>query len=181
VLSNHDFPRLPNRYGPENVRAAALLALTLPGTAFVYQGDEIGQADGPGAHPPFDRAGRDPFRHPMQWDASPAGGFTDGDPWLPLTDPAERNVAAQRDDPGSVLTLYRDLIALRRRLGDGFELLPQTADGVLAYRRGRHLVAINLTGDERAIPAHREIVITTDGRTDGESLPPNAGIVALAD
>ena len=47
VLSNHDFPRLPDRVGAGNVRAAALLALTLPGTVFVYQGDEIGMADGP--------------------------------------------------------------------------------------------------------------------------------------
>ena len=181
VLSNHDFPRLPNRYGPENVRAAALLLLTLPGSAFVYQGDELGQADGPGAHPPFDRAGRDPFRHPMQWDPTPAGGFTDGEPWLPLTDPADRNVADQRDDPGSVLTLYRELIALRRRLGDGFELLADAPDGVLAYRRGEHLVAINLTAEERAVPAHREVVLRTDGRTEGSALTPNAGIVALAD
>ncbi len=47
VLSNHDFGRLVTRFGPENARAAALLLLTLPGTAFLYQGDEIGQADGP--------------------------------------------------------------------------------------------------------------------------------------
>ena len=48
VLSNHDFPRLATRVGPENVGAAAILLLTLPGAAFVYQGEEIGQADGPG-------------------------------------------------------------------------------------------------------------------------------------
>ena len=47
VLSNHDFPRLPDRFGRENVRAAAMLLLTLPGMAFVYQGEEIGQGDGP--------------------------------------------------------------------------------------------------------------------------------------
>jgi alpha-glucosidase len=50
----------------------------------------------------------------MQWDASPSGGFTAGTPWLPLVDPAARNVADQRDDPGSLLTLYRDLITWRR-------------------------------------------------------------------
>ena len=43
----------------------------------------------------------------MQWDASPGGGFTTGEPWLPLVDPAERNVAAQRGDPASLLSLYR--------------------------------------------------------------------------
>src|SRR5437870_5039757 len=84
VLSNHDFDRLASRVGAENVRAAALLLLTLPGAAFVYQGDEIGLANGPGSAPPYDRAGRDRLRHPMQWDGTPSGGFSTGEPWLPL-------------------------------------------------------------------------------------------------
>jgi alpha-glucosidase len=111
VLSNHDFPRVATRWGREHVREAAELLLTLPGTAFVYQGDEIGMADGPGATPPIDRAGRDGARHPMQWDAD--GGFSSGTPWLPMVDPEERNVADQRDDPGSLLNHYRNLIARR--------------------------------------------------------------------
>ena len=49
--------------------------------------------------PPFDRAGRDGCRTPMQWDASPLGGFTIGTPWLPLVDPQTRNVADQSADP----------------------------------------------------------------------------------
>ena len=69
-----------------------MLLLTLPGTAFIYQGDEIGLGDGPGGDPPYDRAGRDRFRHPMQWDASPRGGFTTGEPWLPAVDPERTNV-----------------------------------------------------------------------------------------
>ena len=68
MLSNHDFPRLATRLGADAARAAALLLLTLPGAAFVYQGDEIGMADGPGGDPPVDRAGRDAHRHPMQWE-----------------------------------------------------------------------------------------------------------------
>src|SRR4051795_10700160 len=117
VLSNHDFPRVATRWGREHVREAAELLLTLPGTAFMYQGEEIGMADGPGATPPIDRAGRDGARHPMQWDRSASGGFTTGAPWLPAVDPEERNVADQRDDPDSLLNLYRDLIARRRRHG----------------------------------------------------------------
>jgi alpha-glucosidase len=114
VLSNHDFPRLPDRVGTNNVRAAALLALTLPGPVFVYQGDEIGMADGPGREPPDDRAGRDRHRHPMRWvDDAPHGGFTSGEPWLPMVDPERRNVADQREDPGSLLNLYRELMARR--------------------------------------------------------------------
>ena len=95
VMSNHDFGRLASRFGAENARAAALLLLTLPGPAFLYQGDEIGQADGPPGESAFDRAGRDRYRHPMQWDASPGGGFTTGEPWLPAVDPQ----AAQRPGP----------------------------------------------------------------------------------
>jgi alpha-glucosidase len=177
VLSNHDFPRLATRFGRENVGAAAVLLLTLPGPAFVYQGEEIGMADGPGHDPPFDRAGRDGARHPMQWDASPNGGFTDGAPWLPVVDPAERNVAAQSADPRSVLSLYRDLIALRPSLGGGFALV-DSDDGVLAYERGGHVVAINLTGERRAAPAHGEVVIAT-GSGERGTLDPHGAIVAL--
>ncbi len=114
ALSNHDFPRLPDRYGEDAVRDAAQLVCSLPGLVFIYQGDEIGMRDGPGHDPPYDRAGRDAHRHPMQWDPTPAGGFTTGTPWLPLVDPAERNVADQRADPDSLLSHYRQLLAWRR-------------------------------------------------------------------
>jgi alpha-glucosidase len=151
VMSNHDFGRLATRYGRARERAAALLLLTLPGTAFVYQGDEIGQGEGPGADPPFDRHGRDGFRHPMQWDATPAGGFTSGTPWLSPVDPAERNVADQRDDPGSLLSYWRELIRLRRGLAPDFEWV-ESAPGVLAYRRGDRTVAINTAPEPAPAP-----------------------------
>jgi alpha-glucosidase len=142
VMSNHDFDRLATRVGRDNLRAAATLLLTLPGTAFVYQGDEIGMANGPGKLPPYDRAGRDPMRHPMQWDPTPTGGFTTGDPWLPLIDPLERNVAAQRDDRASLLNEYRRLIQQRRSLGDGFTLLRSNRD-VVAYERDGYTVTVD--------------------------------------
>jgi alpha-glucosidase len=144
AMSNHDFGRLATRFGRENARAAAVVLLTLPGPAFLYQGDEIGLGEGPGAQPGFDRAGRDRHRHPMQWDASPGGGFSDGQPWLAPVDPKERNVASQRDDPGSFLSLVRRLIGLRHELGDRFELLDADA-GLVAYRRGEHWIAANTT------------------------------------
>ncbi len=138
MLSNHDFGRLVTRFGPENARSAAMLLLTLPGPAFLYQGDEIGLGDGPGGERVYDRAGRDRFRHPMQWDGSPSGGFTTGDAWLPPVDPERTNVEAQRDDPGSTLSLVRDLLATRRVLGDGIELLDAAAGGArLPARRAR--------------------------------------------
>jgi alpha-glucosidase len=139
VMSNHDFDRLATRLGPANVRAAATLLLTLPGSAFVYQGDEIGQGNGPGADPPYDRAGRDPMRHPMQWDATPTGGFTNGVPWLPAVDPAERNVEAQRADPESLLHHYRRLIGRRKGLGPFRNL---SSDDTLSYERGDEPISI---------------------------------------
>jgi alpha-glucosidase len=175
VLSNHDFDRLASRLGPENVRAAALLLLTLPGAAFVYQGDELGLPNGPGSDPPYDRAGRDPLRHPMQWDASPSGGFTAGEPWLPLIDPEERNVEAERADPSSLLELYRRLIALRRELGGDFRLLP-SEPGVLAFERGRHVIAVNTATEQRAAPPGEPVLATHDG----DGLPPHAGVILKA-
>src|SRR5438105_14060559 len=143
VMSNHDFDRLASRVGPEHVRDAATLLLTLPGTSFVYQGDEIGMPNGPGADPPYDRAGRDRFRHPMQWDGSASGGFTTGTPWLAPIDPQERNVEAQREDPASLLHHYRALIANRRELGDGFRLLDPDP-GVVAYERDGRVVSVEV-------------------------------------
>jgi alpha-glucosidase len=177
VLSNHDFGRLVTRFGPENARAAALLLLTLPGPAFLYQGDEIGLADGPGGERIYDRAGRDRFRHPMQWDASPTGGFTTGEPWLPAVDPERTNVEAQRDDPGSMLSLVRDLLATRRILGDGMDLL-DAAPGVVAYRRGEHTVAVNATAHERPAPARGDAVIETrPGALRGGILAPSSAAI----
>jgi alpha-glucosidase len=86
--------------------------------AVLYAGDEIGMENADPAilpDPPFDRAGRDGYRTPMQWtSSSPGAGFTTGDPWLPLIDAGTRNVADQASDPDSLLSLYRRLIAARR-------------------------------------------------------------------
>jgi alpha-glucosidase len=179
VMSNHDFGRLATRFGVENARAAAMLLLTLPGPAFLYQGDEIGQGEGPPEQNRYDRHGRDRFRTPMQWDASPTGGFTSGEPWLPVVDAASCNVEAQRDDPASMLALVRRLIALRSELGDGFDLL-DAADGVVAFRRGSHLVAVNTTAELRPAPALSEPVLeTVEGVLRGRELAPHAGVVAM--
>jgi len=154
-----------------------MLLLTLPGPAFLYQGDEIGQGEGQPGEARFDRAGRDRHRHPMQWDAQ--GGFTTGEPWLPLTDPAQRNVADQRDDPRSMLSLVRALIELRHELGDGFELL-DAAEGVVAFRRGAHTVAINTTSESLPAPFAGEPRIQTQaGVVRDGMIAPHAGSIAL--
>ncbi|MEA2455159.1 MAG: alpha-glucosidase [Thermoleophilaceae bacterium] len=179
VMSNHDFGRLSTRYGEENGRAAAMLLLTLPGPAFLYQGDEIGQGEGPPGETSYDRAGRDRHRHPMQWEPSPNGGFTTGEPWLPLTDPAQRNVADQRDDPASMLSLVRQLIGLRRELGDDFELL-DAAEGIVAFRRGRHTVAINTASEPLPVPISGEPRIqTAAGALQDGVLAPHEGAIGV--
>jgi alpha-glucosidase len=177
VMSNHDFDRLATRVGRENARSAAMLLLTLPGISFVYQGDEIGLANGPGAVPPYDRAGRDPMRHPMQWEASSTGGFTTGRPWLPPIDPQERNVESQRADPGSLLHFYRRLIRQRSTLRDGLRII-DAAPGLLAYERGRHAVAINTTGQPRPAPPLGELILATGAEATIDPLPPHAGALA---
>jgi len=175
TLSNHDFSRVASRLGEENVRLAAMLTLTLPGAAFIYQGDEIGLRDGPGADPPHDRRGRDFARHAMQWTAGPLGGFTSGTPWLPPIDPEERNVEDQRRDPGSLLNLYRLLIRLRRELPPEFELLG-VEDGVLSYRRGDATVMLNFSSAERSAPVRGSVLLATAEAGDGV-LPMHGGVV----
>jgi alpha-glucosidase len=142
VLGNHDQHRLASRVGMEQVRIAAALLLTLRGTPAIYYGDEIGMTDvdipqGRVQDPwelrePGLGVGRDPERTPMQWDSAPSAGFTRGRSWLPLSRNYQTcNVAYLKADSGSLLNLYRDLIALRRRwsalsfkfLGDFPELL----------------------------------------------------------
>jgi alpha-glucosidase len=178
VLSNHDFGRLVTRFGPENARSAALMLLTLPGPAFLYQGDEIGLADGPGGERVYDRAGRDRYRHPMQWDGSPSGGFTSGEGWLPPVDPARTNVEAQRNDPRSMLSLVRDLLTLRRVLGDGLELV-EAGPAVLAYRRGDHTIAVNATPQQQPAALGGELVLeTSPGAFRGGLLASHAAAIS---
>jgi len=193
VLGNHDRPRLASRLGPEQARVAAVLLLTLRGTPTVYYGDELGLPDVPvppeRVRDPWERRvpgqglGRDPVRTPMPWDGGPNAGFCPPgrEPWLPLVpDAAARSVAAQRDDPGSLLSLYRRLLALRRAepaLALGTWRLLRADGGVLAYAREhaarRVTVALNLTGEEAAagVAAAGEVLLATSpraGRVGGE-------------
>jgi alpha-glucosidase len=181
LLSSIDFPRLATRLGPETCRVAAMLLLTLPGVAFLYQGDEIGLLDGPGGDPPFDRAGRDTHRHPMQWEASASGGFSTAQPWLVPVDPEARNVAEQERDPHSLLSLYRALTTLRRTLGDGMRMLDDLPDGVLAFLRGSDvIVVLNLTDRPVPCPVAGRVLLDTSaalGHRAPATLAPLSGCV----
>jgi alpha-glucosidase len=165
VIGGHDKPRIASKLGPERARLAALLALTLPGAPIFYAGDEIGARNVPvppeQVRDPFERLlpgyglNRDPERAPLRWTAEPKGGFTTGEPWLPMGEPdANPNVAGQRVDPCSMLSLYRTLIRLRREepalRGRAYQ--PRRSHGpVLIYDRGaeseRLTVLVNL-GDK---------------------------------
>ncbi|WP_256106242.1 glycoside hydrolase family 13 protein [Streptomyces sp. ODS05-4] len=164
VLSNHDVVRHPSRYGAgaaglRRARAAALLMLALPGSAYLYQGEELGLpevADLPDAvrqDPAFRRRSgqgdgqdgqdglRDGCRVPLPWTPEgPSYGFGAGGSWLPQ--PAEwgaLSVAAQTGQADSTLELYRSALALRRAhpalgAGERLDWLPAPEE-VLAFRR----------------------------------------------
>jgi len=105
-LTNHDQPRVMNVVGDSaRARIAASAMLMLPGTPFVYYGEEIGMV---GAKPD------ETIRTPMQWSGAASGGFTTGKPWEGLqADWRNKNVATQESDVGSLLNHYRRLIHLR--------------------------------------------------------------------
>jgi alpha-glucosidase len=179
--SNHDVVRFPTRWcggDAARVRLALLVLLTLPGTPFLYYGDELGMGD---VDVPADRVrdvatpSRDPARTPMQWADVAGGGFTEAgvEPWLPFGDLARCNVESQRADPASVLCFCRDLIALRRGSDDlrrGAYRDLNAPDDVWLWRRGEGtLVAINLGAREAVIPGcDGTIAIATDRERDGE-------------
>ncbi|UTI65954.1 alpha-amylase family glycosyl hydrolase [Paraconexibacter antarcticus] len=177
---NHDFSRPATRLGPDAARALALLLLFLPGVACVYQGDELGLPDGPGhpvsTDPPYDRNGRDPFRHPLPWTAEDAAhGFTTGTPWLPVVAPPEGPADVQRERAGSALRLHRDAIALRRELAGPVDALT-AEDGVLRVRRGAHALVVNASARPLALTGEAVLVSGGDGRT----LPARAAAVLAA-
>ena len=203
VLGNHDQPRIASRVGGQQARIAAMLLLTLPGTLTVYYGEEIGMTNVPISpeqvqdpaekNEPGIGQGRDPERTPMCWDRSAHAGFTTGVPWLPLgADWGNSNVAAQREDDASMLTLYRKLIALRKShptLVSGRLQKPQVEKNVLRFRRSGDEeieVVLNMTHEEVStqLPAATVLAGTRldrEGQTLGgdSTLHPGEGLVLL--
>jgi alpha-glucosidase len=179
TLSNHDVIRFPTRWckgDQAKMRCALLVLLLLRGTPVLYYGDEIGleQQEIP-KEAELDFAGnRDGARTPMRWSDEPGLGFTrDGvEPWLPFG--SGPDVASQRDDPDSILTLCRDLLAARREHDDlrqgSYASLP-SPDGVWAWSRGdRHAVAINLGETDVTVDLTGTILVGTDRDRDGEQV-----------
>ena len=211
TLSNHDVPRHASRYddpesGDARARLAALLLLTLRGTPFLYYGEEIGMRNVPipvaamqdplarTLHPNLCRDGE---RTPMCWDTSAAAGFSRAvATWLPTgPQPPGTNVESQRDAPGSLLWLYKDMLALRRAhaaLHRGTQQMLAAPASVLAFERRRGdsvaRVALNfgsapervelgagvVTGGLRSLPGR-----PLPARCDSVELEPQEGVVLL--
>jgi len=158
--TNHDHPRLLTQLNSDvgANRVAATILLLSQGAPFIYYGEEIGMV---GDKPD------ELIRTPMQWDDTPVtGGFTTGDPWQPLTPGFETvTVAAQTDDPDSLLSHYRALSHLRQAhpaLTRGrTEVVESTYRSVLSFLRYTEdeamLVIINLDDDET-----RDFTLTLD-------------------
>ncbi len=166
-LSSHDDPHAATRFGGGEVGARRTLAyLTLlcglPGSPYLFQGDELGLSDGelpagvaadpiavrnPGA------TGRDGCRTPMPWAPGEGLGFTTGTPWLPFgTNRTDADtVAVQQGDPGSQLEATRRLLTTRRRLTrltDGSPTAWVIDDGpIVAIERGGEVLVVLHVGD----------------------------------
>lgn len=203
VLGNHDKPRVATRIGEAQARVAAMLLLTLRGTPTIYYGEEIGMQD---VSIPVDHIqdsaekrepglglGRDPERTPIPWDGSLYGGFSSVKPWLPLgPDHIVRNVSAESAAGTSILNLYRQLVALRRKtsaLVDGSTSNISARGTILGYERGDAASKITVTlnlGHEAQKIAHvpGTILISThlDRNTEQISnqleLRPDEGVIA---
>ncbi len=179
ALNNHDQTRVPSRYplpagatGDDLARISGALLLTLRGTPILYYGEELGMPNndpqrvedvqdiiGKKGWPK--EKGRDGERTPMQWNAGANAGFNGGArPWLPVgADYRTRNVAAERNDPASVLSFYRTLIAERRTnpaLAGDITMLDRANPNVLSYVRTgggkRVLTVLNFGNGAASVP-----------------------------
>ncbi|GAC1650515.1 MAG: alpha-amylase family glycosyl hydrolase [Acidobacteriaceae bacterium] len=201
VLSNHDIHRQVSRLSPDaasNDKVAKMLAsfyLLLRGSPVMYYGEELGMAN----HDPTRKEdvkdvigqrgwpqekGRDGERTPMQWDASTNAGFNTGaKPWLPVGDDAKQiNVQKESSDPNSVLSWYRQMIALRRAdsaVSEGsYTSLNDDDPNVLSYLRKSGdravLVSVNMSNSPQVVKfdtgkvggAHGSIIASTGGAKD---------------
>jgi alpha-glucosidase len=178
VLSNHDKQRHVTRYGSlARAKAATLLMLALPGSAYLYNGEELGLdevLDLPPElreDPAFLRTGesRDGCRVPIPW-----GTDSWRNPWLPQ--PARWDAITaeiQENDPGSTLNFYRAAIRLRRGFSGGIHWL-DAPDGVLFFRRGERQVVLNAS--EQPVPLTGNVLLASGPLTSTGELPPDTAV-----
>ncbi len=187
VLSNHDVTRHRERYGGTEAaaRVAAVMLLTLPGTPFVYQGEELGLVDA--VVPPdrvVDPGGRDGCRAPIPWTAEADSGWPGG-AWLPFAPEVDhRNVGTLQQETDSILHLYRSLLQVRRdqpALHRGTFAMMDRDDDAIVYERGdgerRCVVVLNLGADAIAIEDLQgaTVLVSTVPR---DPFSPSDGVIA---
>ena len=188
-LTNHDMRRVASvlKGDAGKLRSAAAILLTLPGTPFLYYGEEIGLLNGTAD-------GDEAKRTPMPWNGAAGGGFTTGTPWYRFAPGQDTtHVAAQTGDPGSLLSHYRRWIRVRHAspaLARGALRVVRGEGPVLAFVRSlgqeRVLVAHNLGPDPQAVTLEVEatraepllapdgVNTTRDGGSVRMTLPPHA-------
>ena len=183
---------LDEEQGQRRARAATLLMLALPGSVYLYQGEELGL---PEAYdlpeevlqdPEFfrsDRKGRDGCRVPIPWEAdAPGFGFGSDDPWLPQPKEfAEFAADVQADDPDSMLSFYRQAIALRRehcRADEDADFLDLGRD-VVAFRRGSGLTCVVNMGSHPVDLPVGEVVLASGPTGHDGVLHPDDGVWLL--
>jgi alpha-glucosidase len=205
VLSNHDLVRHVTRYGGGELGrrrglAVTALLLALPGSPYLYQGEELGleEADVPDEareDPIFLRTGgaipgRDGCRTPIPWAADEPGfGFTTGTPWLPFgADAGARAADLQVGDPASTFGTYARLLARRRELLPGLDdevtFLDAPPDVVAVRRRGGLVAVLNTAAEPVELPvpgagALLECTVDGAGIADGVVTVPAAATVWL--
>ena len=189
VLSNHDVVRHVTRYGGgelglRRARAGTLLMLALPGSAYLYQGEELGLPevvdlpnevlqDPVWERSGYTRRGRDGARVPMPWEGEePPFGFSEPgvETWLPM--PAEWHdltVEAQAGDPYSTYSLYRTALRIRREhpaLGDGDMSWLHSPDDVLLFQREPGFVCATNIGAQSATVRQEGRLLIASGPDD---------------
>lgn len=179
VASSHDEVRPPTRFGGGDVGRRRSLAFTtvllsLPGMPFLYQGEELGLTEGV---VPEDRKAdpvgadvtlsRDGCRTPIPWSPGPAFGFSSTtETWLPDGGRSDADtVEVQRQDPTSWFSRYRALVALRRSEPDlrhaPLEWIEMPVGSVIAFRRGRFVIALNAGAEAVELPVRGTPVFDT--------------------
>ena len=168
ALNNHDSPRLVSRLGSaDKARALALLTAALPGSLYIYQGEELGLPDGDmpvsaRKDPIAIRSqgadlGRDGCRVPLPWSAhQPNFGFTSGTPWLPqMASYADYAIEREVHDPHSSLAFYKKTLELRKDHpalgGEGPVTFLESKPGVVAFSRVPGFVVVANTNDDRVV------------------------------
>ncbi|MGW5427798.1 glycoside hydrolase family 13 protein [Streptomyces sp. NPDC004059] len=190
LLSGGSAPAIDAGAGLRRARAATLLMLALPGSSYLYQGEELGLpevADLPTEvlqDPIWEqtghvRKGRDGCRVPLPWTTDgPSYGFGPGAAWLPQPSSfAAYAVEAQTEVEGSTLELYRTALRLRRKLLEGETLTwtPDAPAGVLDFARSEAWRCLaNLSG--RPVPLPPGEVLLASSPLDGRVLPPDTTV-----